>query len=76
MCKCNYSDPLDAVTTAAKGGMSMKRIVMISEDDYKEIVCAMNHLKIAVNLLEASYITSEIDVQLERIENVINKEET
>ena len=55
--------------------MRMKHIVMMSEDDYKEIVRAMNRLRIAVNSLEASYMAGELDAQLERIENVISKEE-
>ena len=56
--------------------MSMKHMVMMSEDDYKEIVCAMNRLRIAVNSLEASYTAGELDAQLERIENVIFNEGT
>lgn len=53
----------------------MKHIVMMSEDDYKEIVRAMIRLRKAVNSLGASYMAGELDTQLERIENVISKEE-
>ena len=55
--------------------MSMKHIVVMSEDDFKEIVRAMNRLRIAVNSLEASYMAGELDAQLERIEKVVSKEE-
>ena len=53
----------------------MKHIVMMSEDDYKEIVCATNRLRTAVNSLETRYMAGELDAQLKRIENVISKEE-
>ena len=53
----------------------MKHMVMMSEDDFKEIVCAMNRLRTAVNSLEASYMAGELDAQLERIEKVVSKEE-
>lgn len=55
--------------------MSVKHMVIMSEDDYKEIVRAMNRLRTAVDSLEASYMAGELDAQLERIESVINKEE-
>ena len=66
---------MDATTTAAEGGVNMKHMVMMSEDDFKEIVRAMNRLRTAVNSLEVSFIAGELDAQLERIENVISKEE-
>ena len=61
--------------TAAEGGMSMKHVVMMSEDDFKEIVRSMNLLRTVVNSLEGSYMADELDAQLERVEKVISKEE-
>lgn len=53
----------------------MKHMVMMSEDDFKEIVRAMNRLRTAVNSLEVSFMAGELDAQLERIEKVVSKEE-
>lgn len=49
----------------------MKRVIMMDEDDYKEIVIALENLRVAVKSLEPSYIAGELGAQLERIENVI-----
>ena len=56
----------------------MKHIVMISEDDFKEVVSALRRLRYVVNSLETSYIymAGELDVQLERIEKVFEMEES
>lgn len=52
----------------------MKHIVMMNEDDFKEVVSALRRLRYAVNSLEASYMAGELDVQLERIEKVFEME--
>ena len=54
----------------------MKKVVMIDELDYKEVVSALRRLRYAVNSLEASYMSGELDVQLERIEKVFDMEES
>lgn len=53
----------------------MKKVVMIDEPDYKEVISALRLLKDAVNSLEASYFSGEIDRQLERIEKVFDTDE-
>ena len=53
----------------------MKKVVMIDELDYKEVISALRHLRHAVNSLEASHMAGEIDRQLERIEKVFEMEE-
>lgn len=53
----------------------MKHIVMIDEDDYKEIVSALRRLRYAVNSLEVNYMAGELDAQLERVEKVFRMEE-
>ena len=53
----------------------MKHLVSIEEADYKEIVSALRRLRWAVNSLEVSYISGELDAQLERIEKVFGMEE-
>ena len=52
----------------------MKRVVVIDESDYKEIVSALRRLRYAVNSLETSYMSGELDAQLERIEKVFGME--
>ena len=52
----------------------MKKVVMIDELDYKEVISALRRLRYAVNSLEASYMAGELDVQLERIEKVFEVE--
>ena len=54
----------------------MKHIFMMSEDDYKEVVCALRRLRYVVDSLAAGYMAGELDAQLERIEKVISKEES
>ena len=53
----------------------MKRVVVIGEDEYKEIVSALRRLRRAVNALEVSFLAGELDAQLERIENVFSMED-
>lgn len=54
----------------------MKKVVMIDELDYKEVVSALRRLRRAVNSLKASYMSGELDTQLERIEKVFEMEES
>lgn len=54
----------------------VKKVVMIDELDYKEVISALRRLRYAVNSLEASYMAGELDVQLERIEKVFEVEES
>ncbi len=58
------------------GRKLMKKVVMIDELDYKEVVSALCRLRRAVNSLETSYMFGELDVQLERIEKVFEMEES
>lgn len=53
----------------------MKKIVIIDELDYKEVIAALYRLRYAINSLETSYMTGELDVQLKRIEEVFEMEE-
>lgn len=53
----------------------MKKVVMIDDLDYKEVVSALRRLRYAVNSLEVSYMAGELDAQLERIEKVFEMEE-
>lgn len=53
----------------------MKHMVLMDEDDYKEVVSALRRARRAVDALEASYMSGEIDAQLERIEKVFGMEE-
>ena len=48
----------------------MEKVVVISEPDYKEIVCALRRLRYVVDSLAAGYMAGELDAQLERIEKV------
>lgn len=48
----------------------MKKLVVMDESDYKEVISALRRLRYAVNAWGASYMTGELDVQLERIEKV------
>ena len=50
----------------------MKKVIMIEEIDYKEVISALCNLKDAVKLLEVSYLSGEIGRQLERIEKVFD----
>lgn len=52
----------------------MKKVVIIDEFDYKEVISALRRLRYAVNSLEVSYMAGELDVQLERIEKVFEVE--
>ena len=52
----------------------MKKVVIIDELDFKEVVSALRHLRCVVNSLEASYMAGELDTQLERIEKVFEME--
>ena len=52
----------------------MKKLVVIDESDYKEVIYALRRLRYAVNSLEASYLAGEIEVQLERIAKVFEEE--
>ncbi len=54
----------------------MKKVVIIDELDYKEVVAALCRLRYAVNSLGASYMAGELDVQLERIEKIFEMEES
>ena len=54
----------------------MKKVVIIDELDFKEVVSALRRLRYAVDSLEASYMSGEIDVQLERIEKVFEMEDS
>ena len=54
----------------------VKKVVMIDELDYKEVISALRRLRYAVNSLEASYMAGELDIQLERIEKVFEVEES
>lgn len=54
----------------------MKKVVVIDELDYKEVVSALRRLRCAVNSLEVSYTAGELDAQLERIEKVFGMEES
>lgn len=54
----------------------MKKVVMIDELDFKEVVSALRRLRFAVNSIEASYMSGELDAQLERIEKVFEVEES
>jgi hypothetical protein len=54
----------------------MKKVVMIDELDYKEVVSALRRLRYAVDAIEASYMSGELDAQLERIEKVFEMEES
>lgn len=53
----------------------MKKVVIIDELDYKEVVSALRRLRHAVNSLETRYMSGELDSQLERIEKVFEVEE-
>ena len=53
----------------------MKKVVIIDELDYKEVIAALYRLRYAINSLETSYMAGELDVQLERIEKVFEIEE-
>lgn len=52
----------------------MKKVVVIDELDYKEVIAALSQLRSAVNSLEPSYTAGELDAQLERIEKVFEEE--
>ena len=52
----------------------MKRVVVIDEADYKEVVFALRRLRNAVNALDTSYMSGELDTHLERIEKVFGIE--
>ena len=52
----------------------MKRVVIFDDDEYKEVVSALRRLRIAVDALEVSYLSGELDTQLERIEKVFGME--
>lgn len=54
----------------------MKKVVVIDELDYKEVICALRRLRYAVDSLAASYMAGELDAQLERIEKVFEVEES
>ena len=52
----------------------MKKMVMIDELDFKEVVCALRRLRYVVDSLAAGYMAGELDAQLERIEKVFEME--
>lgn len=54
----------------------MKHVIMMNDDDYKEVVSALRHLRHTVNSLESSYLVGELDAQLERLEKVFEMEES
>ena len=54
----------------------MKKVVMIDELDYKEVVSALRRLRYTVDSLGAGYMAGELDAQLERIEKVFDVEES
>ena len=54
--------------------MSMKYMVVMSEDDYKEIISAVRRLRTAVDALPPCFVSGEVDIQVERIEKVLCKE--
>lgn len=54
----------------------MEKVVVISEPDYKEVVCALRRLRYDVDSLTAGYMAGEFDAQLERIEKVFEMEKT
>lgn len=54
----------------------MKKVVMMSEDDYKEVISAVRRLRMAADSLTPCFVAGEIDVQVERIEKVFEMEES
>jgi len=53
----------------------MKRMIMLDEDSYKEIVSALRRLRMAVDALPPSFMSGELDIQVERIEKALCEEE-